>query len=598
MAALAGPRSGSHPEPQPEETHGDGQDSARDDRRLLHRLPLALLRFVLLLLPIGAFAAAGLVATMAQVGASEPTRLVILEALKAYVLCRLIIALVRTLAASDTRRLRLLKIDDRSAAFLERWACALIIVTVVGATLSEIAGLLNDDFHVKRGIAKLAAIVLDVCLITMVLQARIPVARRLRAREGASGAIAAARNRLAEFWHVTAIATIVALWFVWATRMQGGWSRALQLVVVSAAALAVVRVLAIVAFGALDRAFHARSETTSAQGSPYYATLRAALSFVMFAIGGALLLEIWGANVMSWFAPGAVAGRLLSAVVEIGVAVGAAALVWEAVNAAMERRLDTLTRGASHQRAARLRTLLPILRTTLMISILTIVVLTVLSEIGVNIAPAARRRRHRRHRRRLRLAKTRAGSDHRPVPAARERHPGRRLGDGGWPVGLGGNPVDPHHAPARRRRLGPYRAVQLGDSVTNANRGLGNAAVSVRVAYEEDVDRVEEVLSQIAEEMREDAKFRGSMLSDLQLWGVDAVDGAASTIVGQIVCTDAGRWAVQREFNRRMKQKFQELGIRIAPPTSSVVVAPVINIEKSEEREEAPLRRPARSRSG
>ena len=135
-------------------------------------------------------------------------------------------------------------------------------------------------------------------------------------------------------------------------------------------------------------------------------------------------------------------------------------------------------------------------------------------------------------------------------------------------------------------------------SVTNANRGLGNAAVSVRVAYEEDVDRVEEVLSQIAEEMREDAKFRGSMLSDLQLWGVDAVDGAASTIVGQIVCTDAGRWPVQREFNRRMKQKFQELGIRIAPPTSSVVVAPVINIEKSEDREEAPLRRPARSRSG
>ena len=41
------------------------------------------------------------------------------------------------------------------------------------------------------------------------------------------------------------------------------------------------------------------------------------------------------------------------------------------------------------------------------------------------------------------------------------------------------------------------------------------------------------------------------------------------TIVGQIVCTDSGRWPVQREFNRRMKMRFQQLGLDIAYPAQT-----------------------------
>ena len=112
-------------------------------------------------------------------------------------------------------------------------------------------------------------------------------------------------------------------------------------------------------------------------------------------------------------------------------------------------------------------------------------------------------------------------------------------------------------------------------SVTNANRGVGNAAVAVSVAYEEDTDRVGETLSQIAAEMRASPKFKSAMLSDLQLWGVDKIDGVSATLVGQIVCTDAGRWEVQREFNRRLKRRFAELGIRMVPASQSMfVVAP------------------------
>jgi moderate conductance mechanosensitive channel len=54
--------------------------------------------------------------------------------------------------------------------------------------------------------------------------------------------------------------------------------------------------------------------------------------------------------------------------------------------------------------------------------------------------------------------------------------------------------------------------------------------------------------------------------SDLQLWGLDKVSASGLTIAGQIECTDAGRWPVQREFNRRMIERFQAQGITIANP--------------------------------
>jgi len=109
-------------------------------------------------------------------------------------------------------------------------------------------------------------------------------------------------------------------------------------------------------------------------------------------------------------------------------------------------------------------------------------------------------------------------------------------------------------------------------SVTNTNRGIGNAAISVNVAYKEDTDRVGAVLKEIAAELRTDPEYRSKIRSDLDLWGVDKVEAAMVTIAGQIECTDAGRWPVQREFYRRMKKRFQELGIEIARPGQSTVV--------------------------
>jgi small-conductance mechanosensitive channel len=223
-------------------------------------------------------------------------------------------------------------------------------------------------------------------------------------------------------------------------------------------------------------------------------------------------------------------------------------------------------------RSARLRTLLPLLRTTLLITITIVAALMILSEIGINVAPL--------------LAG--AGIVGVAIGFGSQKlvqdlitgiflllENAMQVGDWVTVSGLSGT-VENLSVRTIRLRAGdgsvhiiPFSAVT---SVTNVNRGLGNAAINVTIPYHEDPDRAAAELSKIVAEMRTDPDLSAKMLSDFQLWGVDKVDGASVTIAGQIVCTDTGRWAVQREFNRRMKQRFQTLGIEIYNPVQTISV--------------------------
>jgi len=90
------------------------------------------------------------------------------------------------------------------------------------------------------------------------------------------------------------------------------------------------------------------------------------------------------------------------------------------------------------------------------------------------------------------------------------------------------------------------------------------------------------VLKEIAAEIRKDPAFKPMIRGDFDLWGVDKLDASMVTIVGQIECTDAGRWPVQREFYRRMKRRFQELGIEIARPSQTTIVLQNLPVQRQD----------------
>jgi len=384
------------------------------------------------------------------------------------------------------------------------------------------------------------------------------------------------RGRLASVWHLVAIFFIVALWLVWAAHVRNGYGRLWHVFVVSAAIMIAARMIAIVVLAALDRGFRIPPDTASkypgleARANRYYPLLRGTLSTLLVLATGLALLQAWGVNTLSWFRGGALGGQVFSAAITILIAGAVALAVWEISNASLERQLSRLTREAQMMRSARLRTLMPILRTVLLIMLIAIFGLTTLSEIGVNIAPLL------------------AGAGILGVAIGFGSQKlvqdfitgiflllenAMQVGDAVTVAGLSGS-VENLSIRTMRLRAGdgsvhiiPFSSVT---TVTNSNRGIGNAAVSVNVPVEEDTDHVSDVLADIARDMREERRFADMMRSDLQLWGVDKVDNGVVSIVGQIVCTDGGRWAVQREFNRRMNIRFKELGIKIATPRQTV----------------------------
>jgi len=283
-------------------------------------------------------------------------------------------------------------------------------------------------------------------------------------------------------------------------------------------------------------------------------------------LANTVILSLYGLHPINWLTGSTPGVRLSSGVLTLVVTLVMALAIWEAVNAAIEHHLDRLRREARTAQSARLRTLLPLLRTTLFIAISGVTVMMVLSEIGVNIAPLL------------------AGAGIVGVAIGfgsqtlvRDLITGiflllenaMQVGDAVTVSGLSGT-VETLSVRTIRLRAAdgsvhiiPFSSVT---SVTNVHRGQGNAAVNVAVKYTEDVDRTIDVLKEIAAGMRDDPAFSTRMLGDLQVFGVDKVDGASVTILGQIACTDTGRWPVQREYNRRMIHRFRELEIHLFNP--------------------------------
>ena len=545
-----------------------------DSSRLLRILPYALMYLVLDLVPVAVFAAAGNLLTAIIPAMSLQTRLVVLAVVNAYAICRAVLCIGRLLVAPDNPRLRLWRLDDDDARFVIVWLRRIVVIAVFGDALIEVALLLGLDRSAHDGLDRLNALILAVLLIVVIVRSRRAVAGYIRRGRGSSGEVPRWRAWLAEVWPYLAVVTVVSVWVGLTTGERSGLS-ALYFPGVTLAAVIGARLATIIVLGTLERLLRFDPQTDdklpgfNRRISHYRRPLEFAAVTVIAALSVVVLLQLWGAPAFAWFVEGGIGHRLVSALVTLTVAVIAAIVIWEVTHALLERYLNGLG-DAGQMRSARILTLLPMLRTALLTAIVTVVGLTALSEIGVNIAP-------------LLAGASIAGI---AIGFGAQRlvqdvitgmfvlfENAIQLGDTVTVATLTGK-VEALSVRTMRLRAAdgavhiiPFSSVT---TITNANRGLGIAAVSVTVVYETDTDRVCEILSEIGAELREDPELAPSILEDFKLFGVDAVRPWGVTITGQISCTPSGRYPVQREFNRRLKKRLDEEKITLsAAPTAS-----------------------------
>ena len=512
----------------------------------------------LLLLPMG-----GVAGEVLLVGASS------------FFVAKLILATTRTLVAPGAPLLRPVPVSDETANYLYIWVRRLVRIFVYAFFFLMAAQLVGLPEPAYRSLLYLVGLAFVAFLIVFVLQNRAAVADAIRGTGRPGRAYGGVRARLASIWHLFAIIYIVAVYAVWMFEVKGGFEFLMVATFWTVVAIAVAKGLVVAAGRGISRLFavgaelDARYPGLEARANRYVPVLNGIVRWVVFVFAAIVVLDIWGANTLDWLGSAQGAAFMRKAVTVAFILI-AGVIIWEVIALAIGRYLDRME-DAEHG-AARARTLLPLMRTTALIFVSVVVVLAILSEIGFNIGPLL------------------AGA-----------------GVIGLAIGFGSQKLvqdvitglfilventlavgdvvrfDSSHAGVVEALS--IRSVRLRDlsgnvhtlpfsevkTILNMTKEWSYYVFEVGIAYREDVDHVMGVLREIGAELEADPELGPLIVEPLEVLGLDKFADSAIIIKARIkVQPPLKQWTVGREFNRRMKARFDAEGIEIPFPHQTI----------------------------
>ena len=115
---------------------------------------------------------------------------------------------------------------------------------------------------------------------------------------------------------------------------------------------------------------------------------------------------------------------------------------------------------------------------------------------------------------------------------------------------------------------GTLHAIPFSDIriLSNQTKDYSCAVLDISVAYRENVDAVMEELRSLASAMRADEAFRNNITEDAEMLGVQSLAENGVVLRLRMRTLSGQQWAVAREFRRRVKNRFDALGIEIPYP--------------------------------
>jgi small conductance mechanosensitive channel len=109
------------------------------------------------------------------------------------------------------------------------------------------------------------------------------------------------------------------------------------------------------------------------------------------------------------------------------------------------------------------------------------------------------------------------------------------------------------------------------NTLANMSKDWSAYVINLSVGYNEDTDRVVEIMQSVAGELYADPAFRAVMLEPIEILGVDSFTEAAVLIKARLKTLPLQQFKVGREYRRRIKKAFESEKILL--PTSQIVVA-------------------------
>ncbi len=536
----------------------------------VERLLLALGRMILLALPIAAFAGVAYVAMM-LVAPDGYTRIVCVAIVNAMIVVRLIGVMGRSLLSPLASNLRPLPLSDEQAAYLFVWLGRFAVIGVYGYFLVNLLVAMGLPEGSSALLMRVVGLILAAMAIMLVLQSRETVANWVRSHPG-GGTGRVLRQRLADIWHILACLAVLAVFVVWALDVSGGFVFLARGFGVTAVAMFAALLASTALRKGIQRLFslstdiRERFSGLERRSNRYVAVISIVLNIFVWAFAAIVVLEAWGVGTFAFFTT-AEGAEVVSRMIAVIIVAAIAAIIWEVGDGLISR---TLADGDHNPLSPRLKTLLPLARNALLVAISAIAAITVLAEIGVDIGPLL------------------AGAGVVGIAIGfgaqtlvKDIITGAfmlfedQFSVGDW-IDVGGKSGGVESISIRTVRLrdldGYVHTVPFGEitALTNMMRDFGFAVIDVGVAYKENTDDVLEVLRQVDAEARQDPELAERLVEELQVMGVTELGDSAVTLRIRVKTVAGYQWGVRREYLRRIKLKFDEVGIEIPFPHMTV----------------------------
>lgn len=107
-------------------------------------------------------------------------------------------------------------------------------------------------------------------------------------------------------------------------------------------------------------------------------------------------------------------------------------------------------------------------------------------------------------------------------------------------------------------------------TVSNLTHNWSRALFEIGISYNSDVDLAMKTLVELGKQLRADSTFRQLILEDPEMLGVDSLGDSAVMIKFFIKTRPLQQWTVKRAMLRRIKKRFDELGIEIPFPHRTI----------------------------
>lgn len=119
---------------------------------------------------------------------------------------------------------------------------------------------------------------------------------------------------------------------------------------------------------------------------------------------------------------------------------------------------------------------------------------------------------------------------------------------------------------------GNLHIVQNGAAniITNRSFGFANVNVDVGVSYDSDINKVEEIMNKVGQDMKADQAWAEVIVEPIQFLRVDGFEDSSVRVKALGKVEPAMQWDVAGEFRRRLKKAFEKNSITI--PFPQVVV--------------------------